>query len=198
MAEMPEKITASTEVTLTMDMTAFLQATIGEVPSYGTSFDPEDDWQPDPVVGAIIDTAGRIVAEKLMSNETYYQGMTKRLKETIDQALADMVIAELDKPFKLVDTYGEVVRGVDPVTLRERIKEQIETTLAKGMRPGDRYAGSNAGVDGKVKEYVDKAILEVINKDFKTAIDQAKATVVKRIRDNAEQVIADTIAKGVK
>lgn len=192
-----QKFEAKVPLTVEIDLNQLLVSVVGEIPTF-TGDPGEPGWEPAFMFNEIIQAAATIVAGKLMSNATEYQGLAKKLKEAIDLKLSDMVSAALDKPYVKLDTYGEPLRGAESTTLRETIKEQVAITLSKGMQPGDRYSSNSTNVNGAVKKYVDAQVLEVINKDFKEAIDKAKAEVVGKIKDKAAQVIAETIEKGVK
>lgn len=178
-------------MTVTIDMQELLGSVVGEIPPY--SGDPEDEWQPTYLHNEIIGAAAQIVAEKLMKDAKSYQGLSKALKQAIEEKLAEMIEEELVKPYAQLDTYGEVKRGAEPITLRDQIKTQVDEALKKSMAPSDRY--NNDPAWGALRKFIDNQIAAVLQKDFADAIAKGKKEVLDKIEKNAAEVIAKTIAK---
>lgn len=186
-----EEIKASVPLTLSVDLHELLEATVGHIPVY--TGDPDDDYEPNPVVGVLVQAAARILADKLMSDAKGYHGMQARIREAIDEKLAEMVTIELDKPFKPVDSYGEAVRGAEPTTLRALIGKQASEALAKGMAPSDRY--SNDATKGALKKYIEGEIDRQIKTELQAEVAKAKAAVVDKVKANVTAVITDAITR---
>lgn len=187
---MTDNIEATVPVTVTLDLHELLQATVGDIPPY--SGDPDDEWIHEPLVGEIVGQAASIIAKKLMSDAKGYRTMSKFIRDMIDTKLAEMVDAELNKPYVPVDSYGEKVRGVDPTTLRAQIGTQINEALAKGMSPSSRYGSDPTA--GVLKKYIDTEIGNKLQNEFKAAIEKGKKEVLDKIQEKAAAVIAQTIA----
>lgn len=185
------EINSTVPITLTIDLQQLLNATVGTIPEY--TGDPDaDEWQPDPVSGAIIDAAARQLAREVSRDErssyrTYY-------RDAIDKALGELIAAELDKPFKPVDQYGEVKTSAEPTTLRDAIGKQAAEVIAKGMNPGSTWNGRRENV-GSLTKYIDTEIDRQIKGELQAAVAEAKAAVVDKVKANAAQVITDTIAR---
>ena len=185
---MNEEIQATVPITVTVDLEQLLAAHVGDIPAW--TGDPDDEYEPPtPLIGAIITGVAHVMAGKLMADATGYQGMKGRIRDAIDEKVADIVTGQLDREFLPVDSYGEVQRHAEPTTLREQIKAQASTALAKGMKPSDRY---NTDLGG-LKKYIDTEIDRQIKNELAEAVKEAKATVVAKVKANAAQLITDTI-----
>lgn len=185
-----EDIKASVPLTLSVDLNELLEATVGHVPVY--TGNPDDEYEPNPVVGVLVDAAARVLANKLMSDAKGYHGMQAHIRDAIDTKLAEMVTDELDKPFKPVDSYGDFIRSAELTTLREQIGKQASNAIAKGMAPVDRYGNS---ANGALKKYIDTEIDRQIKGELAEAVKEAKAAVVDKVKANVTQVITDTITR---
>ncbi len=182
------EIQATVPITVTVDLEQLLTAHVGDIPAW--TGDPDDEYEPPtPLIGAIITGVAHVMAGKLMADATGYQGMKGRIRAAIDEKVADIVTGQLDREFLPVDSYGEVQRHAEPTTLREQIKTQASTALAKGMKPSDRY---NTDLGG-LKKYIDTEIDRQIKTELAEAVKEAKATVVAKVKANAAQLITDTI-----
>jgi hypothetical protein len=187
-----EQIDATVPVTITIDLQQLLTANVGEIPPY--TGDPDDEWEPPtPMVGAIVGATANQLAVELKRDATGYHGMQSRIRDQIDEKIAEVVAGQLDREFKPVDSYGEVQRNAEPTTLREQIKKQAETVLAKGMAPRDQY--SNNPVQGVLRKYIDDEIARLIKAELAKAVEQAKAEVLAKVKGSAAQVITDTITQ---
>ena len=186
------EIQATVPITVTVDLEQLLTAHVGDAPAW--TGDPDDEYEPPtPLIGAIITGVAHVMAGKLMADATGYQGMKGRIRDAIDEKVGEIVAAQLDREFLPVDSYGEVQRHAEPTTLREQIKTQASTALAKGMKPSDRY---NTDLGG-LKKYIDTEIDRQIKNELAEAVKEAKATVVAKVKANAAQVITDTITRSV-
>lgn len=185
----PTQLDTNVPITITLDLHQLLSSTVGPIPAY--TGDPDDEWEPDPVGGAIIQQAAAILARSLNHDERV--AYRTRYREAIQDALGRLVEAELDKPFQPVDAYGEPRRSAEPTTLRAEIGRQAADLLAKGMAPNDRY--SNDPVKGALKKYIDGEIDRQIKGELAEAVKQAKAAVVDKVKANVTQVITDTITR---
>jgi hypothetical protein len=185
-------LNATVPITVSLDLQELLNATVGPIPAY--TGDPDDYQEPPPPLHSeIIGAAAHLVARKLMSDATGYQGLQSRIRDAIDAKLGEMVTAELDKPFKPVDSYGEVLRSAEPTSLRAQIGKQAAEALAKGMAPSDRY--SSDSIRGALKKYIDTEIDRQIKGELAETVKQAKAAVVDKVKANVTQVITDTITR---
>ncbi len=192
MAATPDEIQATVPITVTVDLEQLLTAQVGDIPAW--TGDPDDEYEPPtPLIGAIITGVAHVMAGKLMADATGYQGMKGRIRDAIDERVGEIVAAQLDREFKPVDSYGEVIRHAEPTTLREQIKTQASDALAKGMQPGDRYNSKLGGL----KKYIDEEIDRQIKKELQQEVAAAKAAVVDKVKANAAAVIADTITRSV-
>lgn len=190
MAKTPDEIQATVPITVTVDLEQLLTAQVGDVPAY--TGDPDDEYEPPtPLIGAIITGVAHTLAGKLMADAVGYHGMRDRIRTRIDEQIELIVTAQLDREFLPVDSYGEVQRGAKPTTLREQIKTQTSDALAKGMQPGDRYNSKLGGL----KKYIDGEIDRQIKGELQSAVAEAKAAVVDKVKANAAQVITETITR---
>jgi hypothetical protein len=185
----PTQIGTNVPITITLDLDQLLASTVGPIPAY--TGDPDGDWEPDPVGGAIIHQAATILARSVNHDERV--GYRTRYREAIQEALGRLVEAELDKPFLPVDAYGEPRRGAEPTTLRAEIGRQAADLLAMGMAPNDRY--SNDPVRGALKKYIDGEIDRQIKGELQEAVKQAKLQVIDKVKANVAAVITDTITR---
>lgn len=187
-----EQIDATVPVTITIDLQQLLTANVGEIPPYAG--DPDDEWEPPtPVVGAIVNAVAAHMAAQLKHDATGYQGMKGMIRDQIEEKIGEIVAGQLDREFKPVDQYGEVQRNAEPTTLREQIKKQAETVLAKGMAPSDRY--SNDKVQGVLRKYIDDEIARLIKAELAKEVEKAKAEVLAKVKGSAAQVITETITR---
>lgn len=190
-----EDIKATVPITVTIDLQELLVANVGEIPPY--SGDPDEEWEPPtPMVGAIVSAVATQMAWQLKNDATGYHGMQARIRDQIDEKIAEIVNTQLEREFKPVDQYGEVKRSAEPTTLREQIKTQASDVLAKGMAPSDRY--SNSKVQGVLREYINGEIVRLIKTELDQAVKDAKTEVVAKVKANAAQVITDTLARSVR
>lgn len=185
-----EEIKASVPLTLSISMQDLLDATVGTIPPY--SGNPDDEWEPHPVAGLIIDRAARLLSLELSRDER--SGYRTRYRDAIQERLGVLVEEELQKPFLPVDTYGEPKRGAEPTTLRAEIGRQAADALAKGMSTGETYSGTRRGV-GSLRKYIETEIDRQIKGELQAAVTAAKAAVVDKVKANVSQVITDTITR---
>lgn len=195
MAESTE-LRANVPVTVSLDINDLVKAYVGEIPTY--TGDPDDEMEPPPpLYGEIIGAAAHIVAQSVIRDTTRYGGLKSRVDAQIDAALNAGIVAELEKPFKPVDSYGQVDRHADPTTLREQIGKHAAEWIAKGMK-GSRsgYSSDN----GALYQYINKELEQLIKTDLKAVADSARAAVTQKVQKEAATVIADIITKtaGVK
>lgn len=186
---------ANVPVTVSLDIEELVQAYVGTIPTY--TGDPDDDVEaPPPLYGEIITAAAHVVARSVINDTTRYGGLKRYVEDAITRQLDTLVAAELEKPFKPVDTYGEVIRGAEPTSLREQIGQHATTWIAKAMKSGSRYASDN----GELYKYIDGELLKLLKTDLKAAADQARAAVTTKIQTEAAKVLGDIItqAGGVK
>lgn len=190
-----EEIQATVPITVTVDLQELLIANVGEIPPY--TGDPDDEWEPPtPMIGAIVTAVASQLAHTLKSDATGYNGMKHAIRTLIDEKIAEIVTEQLEREFLPVDSYGEVIRSAEPITLREQIKKQASDAFAKGLAPSDRY-GNTAG-KGALKKYIDTEIDRLIKTELAKEVEAAKQQVVAKVRANAAQVITDTIARTVR
>lgn len=195
-----EQIKAEAEVTVTLNLEQLLHATVGEIPEFTGDYDYEEGREfepPTPLYGAIVQAAASQLVAEVKRDAQGYRGLSAAIRTVIEERITEQVTAELDREFKPVDSYGEVLRNADPTTLREQIGKQAREALAQGMAPGDR-SGYNSGHKGAVRKYIDAEITKQIQTELQAEVAAAKALVVSKVKDAAAQAITDQIAKGVR
>ena len=190
-----EDIKATVPITVTVDLQELLIANVGEIPPY--TGDPDDEWEPPtPMIGAIVNAVAAHMAWTLKNDATGYNGMKHAIRTAIDEKIAEIVTEQLEREFLPVDSYGEVIRHAEPITLREQIKKQASDALAKGLAPSSQY--SNNASQGAIKKYIDTEIDKLIKAELLKEVEAAKQQVVAKVRANAAQVITDTVARSVR
>lgn len=141
---------------------------------------------PEAVYSEIIDAAAQQVAASMYRDATEYRD---RIRDAIDAKLNDLITEALDARFQPTNAMGDP-KG-SPTSLREMIARQADEWL-KSASQADRSYGSGAS---GLKKYIGEAVDRSLKAELDKSLQAAKAEVVKRVRENAAAVIADTITR---
>lgn len=127
------------------------------------------------------------VDDKLKNDIT--ERITEKIGELVDAKIPELFEQALDAELVVTDRWGnETKQG----TLRELIVNEIQGNLRVKKPDGFDYERS------ALDEVVKKHIRHTLTSDLSKAVDEAKAELTKKLRDEAGRVMADTIAKAVR
>lgn len=157
-----------------------------------------DDLLWDPERG--VDLSGRIAqeaAEQLLSGfreEMLAQTRTIAMdifREKATEMVTAMLTEAVEKAIQGTDYYGQPKGG--PTTLHEVIVKRAEATLRERRENRGGYS-RNAPL---IEDIISSEIEQAWRRDLEDVIAEARTEVRDLVKDQAAQIIADTIAKSV-
>lgn len=163
--------------------------------------DPGIDPETGELVGPRATIRDFIVAQAVDRLVTQIiKGVRKDVSETIiataQREITDqvsvMVTEVLAEPFQTTDRWGD--RQGKPVTIRERIAEEIAAQLKPAKSDPYNRSTSSTVVTDVIKEEVRDAL----NKELKATVQAAREQVVGAVKDHAATLIADSVRAGLK
>jgi hypothetical protein len=118
--------------------------------------------------------------------------VTAAAQREITDQVSVMVTEVLAEPFQTTDRWGDL-KG-KPVTIRERIAEEIAAQLKPAKSDPYNRSTSSTVVTDVIKEEVRDAL----NKELKATVQAARERVVGAVKDHAATLIADSVRAGLK
>lgn len=118
--------------------------------------------------------------------------VTAAAQREITDQVSVMVAEVLAEPFQITDRWGD--RQGKPVTIRERIAEEIAAQLKPAKSDPYNRSTSSTVVTDVIKEEVRDAL----NKELKSAVQAAREQVVGAVKEHAATLIADSVRNGLK
>lgn len=163
--------------------------------------DPDDpDGGPVTLIDAVVEEVGRLVLQSIKNDTTRdtYRSLRDRAAtirdEEIRAAIKPAIEQAVTATMQPTDGYGNP-KG-EPKTTHELIVEHATKVLtAKNNDHYSRDKGQNI-----VEQFIAKEVQAVLNKELKAALEQAKADVMRAVKDQGAKVLSETIARmaGVK
>lgn len=139
--------------------------------------------------------ADLIVREALrkLAKGDQWTGLNRRVREITDEEIRNHVtglIADaLNGDLRRTNSYGE--QYGEPTTLRTLIAEEAKTALTRTASDG--YGRGDTVIGKLVREHVTAAM----KKELAEAIKEEREKVVAAVREQAGQIIAEAVTKGV-
>lgn len=173
-----DKLTVNTPVTVEIDLQKFLHATVG--------YDLDEDI-PETLSGEIVRQAALFLASRMESE------VTKRVQPLIDAKVEELITKLLTEEYQPMTTYGSPTG--EKTSLKAEIAKSAETALKNGMKIGHQDGYGRTEGTGGLRKYIAEVVDKELKGDLKKALDEAKAAVHDRVKDNAAAVIADTLTR---
>lgn len=148
-------------------------------PRYGsmTLYDAIAEAAANQIVGKVEKKLATTIAERV----------NERIGELVDAKIPVLFEEALTEQLVVTDNWGgEREKG----TLRELIVKQVQSELTVSSR--NSYG--ETALDKVIKEHITYGLTGELSK----AVEAAKADLVKKLRDKASEVMADTITKAVR
>lgn len=127
-------------------------------------------------------------AQKVAQNLSQKRELGETIRKAVEQLVADKVTEALSKPIQRTTKWNE--KQGEPVSVLELIRQHLETFLADGtsQRNYDRKPTSLAAV-------IEDATREVMGKELKVAVADAKAKIEKHVFDKALAAAVAALSK---
>lgn len=122
--------------------------------------------------------------------------LIRDIRDDVRQAVAEQVKAQvgdvvretLENGVRKTNTWGEPTGEV--TTLRDMIAAEANAFLTKSVS-----RGYNNGSETQVQAYIRESVDRQIKKELQAAVDSAKKQVTAAVKDQAAQVITETVAR---
>lgn len=159
------------------------------------SSDPDSDGAPITLVEAVVEEVARMVLHAI-KNDTQsgiYPTLRERAATIRDEEIRSAIKPAIEQAvaaaMQPTDGYGNP-KG-EPKTTHELIVEQA--TKALTAKEHDHYS-RNKGLN-IVEQFIATEVRTTLDKELRGALEQAKADVLKAVRDQGAKVLSETIAK---
>lgn len=117
--------------------------------------------------------------------------ISKAVKAEVEKVIAPAVAAALEEGVQPTDQYGEA-RG-EKRSLRSVIVTEAERALNKKVEIRDNYGRSESVIQQVIRDEVQRAMAD----DLKGVIKEERAKVEKAVRDQAAELITESVRRAV-
>jgi hypothetical protein len=121
----------------------------------------------------------------------------KEIRETVSTVvldeIRDIVREVMAQPIQQRTPWGEK-QGV-PMSVLEMVRTNLEGFLSGTTEGRDRYGNEKPA---NLRQLVEQATREVISKDMREAVNEAKAGVTKEVTQRALKAAVETLTVGIK
>lgn len=121
----------------------------------------------------------------------------KEIREKISTVVMDeirgIVREVMAKPIQKRTAWGE--KDGQPMSILEMVRTNLEAFLSGTTEGRDRYGNEKPA---NLRQLVEQATREVISKDMREAVNEAKAGVTKEVTQRALKAAVETLTVGIK
>lgn len=142
-------------------------------------------------------TLGEMVVRKLIAQTAQtaeYTSLKERIVRVRDEEIRDiirpLIVEGIEASFQPTNVYGEP-KG-DPITMRTVVVDQVKDVL-RSVKDHNSYDRREPLVRQLVREMVEKELRKTLSE----VIDDERKKVVAAVREQAAQLIAEAVTKGV-
>ncbi|MEV6897491.1 hypothetical protein [Amycolatopsis sp. NPDC051372] len=121
------------------------------------------------------------------------RSVRENVESTVRDEIGAIVRKALSKPIQQMSSWGE--RKGEPTTVLELVRTQLEAFLSNTTESRDRYGNEKPA---NLRQLVEQATREVISKDMREAVNEAKAGVTNEVTQRALKAAVETLTQGLK
>jgi hypothetical protein len=141
--------------------------------------------------GEVVQMAANVLIKEMRAEAT------KEIREKIGEVVLDeirgIVREVMAKPIQKRTSWGET-QG-EPMSILEMVRTELEKFLDGTTANRDRYGNEKPA---NLRQLVEQATREVISKDMREAVNEAKAGVTKEVTQRALKAAVETLTAGIK
>jgi len=160
------------------------------------------------LLGIEYDEEGEAVGQRDLRGEVVQQAAAALIKEVRDEAkketrekVGEAVLDEIRgivsevmaQPIQQRTPWGE--KKGEPLSILEMVRIELEAFLSGTTESRDRYGNQKPA---NLRQLIEQATREVISKDMREAVNEAKAGVTKEVTQRALKAAVETLTVGVK
>lgn len=121
----------------------------------------------------------------------------KEIREKVSAVVLDeirgIVSEVMAQPIQQRTSWGE--KKGEPMSILEMIRTELEDFLSGTTESRDRYGNQKPA---NLRQLVEQATREVISKDMREAVNEAKAGVTKEVTQRALKAAVEALTVGIK